>query len=132
MRRMFMAFATILLLIGCNSEPPSVSSKRDVARLPPETKSLWARDLSDDDIPSLARLANLNFIDFSAGWATGPAKVSDRGLAELAKLNLPNLDFANLGFCENITDAGLEHLASLKQLKRLSLPRGYCALCGFI
>ena len=46
----------------------------------------------DSDIPSLARLHELSDLDFSGGMVVEEAKITDDGLAELAKLNLRHLE----------------------------------------
>lgn len=91
----------LLVLSGCGNSPPSVETKRDIERLPASAQSIWARGLSDNDIPSLARLRELRTLDFSAGNGVMPAKITDEGLAELAKLDLPHLD--TLGWVGVIT-----------------------------
>ena len=50
-----------------------------------------------------------------------PAKITDEGLAELAKLDLPHLETLTLGWCDEITDAGLAHIVRMQTLTWLGL-----------
>lgn len=101
---------------ACGDWPPAVHSKRDVERLSSTEQSIRARGLSDVEIPSLSRLINLQRIDFQGGWAAYQSRITDAGLAELAKLNLPNLEEMDLGKCPAITDAGLEQIGKIPTL----------------
>jgi hypothetical protein len=113
----------LLVMAGCGGKwPPIVNTKRDIERLPPSQRSIRARFLSDSDIPSLARLRELRTLDFSGGNAVGPAKITDDGLAELANLDLPQLETLTLGWCDEITDAGLAHIARMQTITWLGLP----------
>jgi hypothetical protein len=107
---------------GCGDSPPSVKTKRNIERLPASQPSIGARGLSDNDIPSLARLTELRILDFSRGWGAMPAKITDEGLGELAKLDLPHLETLTLGWCDNVTDAGLVHLGRMQTINFLGLP----------
>src|SRR5207244_4430402 len=80
----------LLVMAGCGKWPPIVKTKRDIERLPASQHSIRARGLADSDIPSLARLRELRTLDFAGGNAIEPARITDEGLAELAKLDLPN------------------------------------------
>ncbi|MCK6448328.1 MAG: hypothetical protein L6Q99_18220 [Planctomycetes bacterium] len=115
---------------ACGPYPPSVADRSDVDALPIETRSLHARRLRDDDLPSLARLVNLELLDFTAGFARNDlttgfeprrAAITDRGLAKLAALELPSLRTLHLSYCEEITDVGMADVARMQQLERLSL-----------
>ena len=112
---------TTLFSVGCGDWPPVVNSKTDVERLSTTEPSIRARTLSDVEIPSLSRLVNLRRIDFQGGWGAYPSKITDAGLAELAKLNLPNLEELDLGRCPAITDAGLEQIGKIPTLTFLIL-----------
>ena len=101
--------------------PPIVNSKRDIENLPASQRSVRARFLPDSDIPALARLRELRYIEFASGNAVGPAKITNEGLAELAKLDLPDLDAISLGWCDEITDAGLAHIVRMRTIKTLHL-----------
>ena len=111
----------VLLITGCGHYPPVVETAADVQRLPTSEKSIRARGLADDDIPSLARLRGLKYIDFSSGVAVEKAKITDKGLEQLAKLDLPNLEELDLGWCDNITDAGVAHVCKIRTLTMLLL-----------
>ncbi len=113
---------TLLVMTGCGRNwPPIVNTKRDIERLPPSQRSIRARGLSDSDIPSLARLRELRTLDFAGGNAVMPAKITDEGLAELAKLDLPNLETLTLGWCDEITDTGLAHIGRMQTITWLGL-----------
>jgi hypothetical protein len=101
--------------------PPIVDSAQDIERLPALTTWVSARGLSDADIPALARLGHLRDIGFTSGWKDEKAKIKDAGLAVIAQLPLPDLDILDIGFCENITDAGLIHLAEMQTVTQLLL-----------
>jgi hypothetical protein len=112
----------LLALAGCGSHfPPIVNTKRDIEGLPVTQQWIRARGLADSDIPSLARLQELSTLDFAGGNRVEPAKITDQGLAELAKLDLPHLELLTLGWCDEITDAGLAHIVRMQTLKRLHL-----------
>ena len=117
-----LALLTMMLcLVGCGKWPPVVDSKRDIERLSPSTPSIRARALPDADIPALARLQQLRILDFSGGQAVTNASITDRGLAQLAALKLPQLETLTFGYSTNITDAGLVSIARMQSVKWLSL-----------
>jgi len=111
----------ILAVPGCGKWPPVVNTKRDIERLPASQRSIRARGLADGDIPSLGRLRELRTLDFSGGDAVKPAKITDEGLAELANLDLPDLETLTLGWCDEITDAGLAHIGRMQTITWLGL-----------
>jgi hypothetical protein len=111
----------LLLFAGCGRWPPIVETKRDIAELSQLEKSIRARGLADDDLAQLTRFQDLATLDFSGGHAVKPAKITDAGLARLAELKLPKLDMLNLGYCTNITDAGLAHVGRMENITWLSL-----------
>jgi hypothetical protein len=114
--------AAALWLCACSSDlPPTVESKAEVDRLPVSTSAVGARFLPEAELTSLERLSELSNLSFAAGCAVGPAALNDAGLAKLATLDLPKLDFLILGYCENITDAGLAHVAKMPTVVWLSL-----------
>ena len=116
-----LALTAFLLLCGCGPWPPIVDTKRDIERLPVSETSVRARGLADIDIPSLAHLRQLRTLDFSGGNAVESARITDSGLARLSKLNLPHLETLTLGYCANITDAGLAHVGQMHTVSWLSL-----------
>src|SRR5438445_4561536 len=101
--------------------PPIVDSKQDIAALPSSTLRVRARGLPDADIPALSHLPLLKHLDFGAGRKALAAPISDKGLASLSSLGLLRLDFLMLGYCTNITDAGLPHIAKMRSITWLSL-----------
>jgi hypothetical protein len=109
-------------LLGCGEWPPIVESARDIKRLPATEPSIRARGLSDDGIGALNHLRQLTILDFHGGRAVKECELTDRGLAELAKLELPRLETLTLGWCGRITDEGLDDVAKLKNLTWLGLP----------
>jgi hypothetical protein len=111
----------LLMAFGCGKWPPVVDTARDVERLPLSERSVRARGLPDRDIPSLARLRQLRYLDFGGGKAVKDAKISDDGLAKLARLDLPDLDWLALGWNGRITDAGLDNIRRMKKLDGLLL-----------
>src|SRR5207244_4388940 len=102
-------------------DPDNVDSADVVRRIPANFVSIHARRLPDDDIPSLLVLTNLQNLHFSRGSAAFPAKITDKGLARLASLTLPNLHYVDLGFCGKITEAGHGHVAKMNQLTGVSI-----------
>jgi hypothetical protein len=115
-------FAILLIVAqGCGRYPPVVDTASDVRHLPASEKSIRARGLADSDIPSIARLRELNYIDFSSGMAVEKAKITDEGLEQLANLDLPHLDTLDLGWCNNITDAGVAHVCRIQTITMLLL-----------
>jgi hypothetical protein len=111
----------LLVVLGCPTEPPSTDSAADIKRLPVSTKSLLARRLPDSAIPALARLQQVDDLDFMAGCAVEDALITDEGLARLGQLNLPKLETLALGYCDNITDAGLAHVGKMESVTVLIL-----------
>jgi hypothetical protein len=116
--------------LACGPYPPSVSDRGDIESLSTDTPSLHARSLRDEDIPALQRLANLEYLDFESGWARNDittgfkpwrAPLTDCGLALLSTLALPKLETLGLGHCASITDAGMEHVAKMTQVRTLIL-----------
>lgn len=83
--------------------------------------SLHVRSLSDADLIQLQHFDQLNYIDFYSGWGLGEAKLTDIGLKNLSQLNLPRLESLMLGYCNKITDEGLQYVATIKTLKYLNL-----------
>lgn len=112
---------TTLFSVGCGDYPPVVNTKKDVERLSVTESSIRARTLSDDEIPSLSRLVSLRRIGFQGGWRAYPSKITDAGLAELAKLKLSSLEELDLGKCPAITNAGLEQIGKIPTLTFLIL-----------
>lgn len=120
-RALSSALVLALTVSGCGYWPPIVDTARDIERLDSSQASVRARGMPDSDISSLARLSNLHDLDFGGGWAVMPAKITDEGLARLAKLDLPKLDTLSLGWNDNITDAGLDSICQIKPLTMLML-----------
>jgi hypothetical protein len=118
----FVALAYPLLVLNAAGDwPPIVDSKRDVEHLPRSTTRIRARALPDADIPSLSRFPLLEDLNFGAGRKAVAAAITDKGLAHLASLRFQSLDILMLGYCTNITDAGLPHVAQMHSVKWLSL-----------
>lgn len=101
--------------------PPIVESKQDIAALPPSTPRVRARGLHDEDIFALSHLPLLKDLDFGGGRKVLAASLTDKGLANLASLDLQRLDTLMLGYCTNITDAGLSSVAKIGSITWLSL-----------
>lgn len=116
-------FLSILLLhcVACSHWPPVVKSAKDVSRLRESEASVRARSLTDSDITSLARLQNLRYLDFGGGWAVEDAAITDTGLRELSKLDLPLLEHLDLGHCFSITDSGVAHISTMHSLTLINL-----------
>jgi hypothetical protein len=118
---------TILVLVsGCKPKQTDkwgaiLSSTADIQAADRSTTSVRARGLADQDIPSLVFLPHLQDLDFYSGSAGEKAKLTDKGLHHLSELDLPCLTTLFLGFVEDITDAGLRDVATLKHIKTLGL-----------
>ena len=69
----------------------------------------------------MARLRHLEWIDFYGGWGVEKAKITDEGLAKLSRLDLPELDNLAIGYCGNITDAGLAYVGQMHTVSTLIL-----------
>jgi hypothetical protein len=114
--------ATLLDIFGGPSSPQdNVDSADVVKRLPRSTKTIHARFLPEKDFASITNLPELKHLQFSRGWAAGPAKITDQGVARLASLNLRSLRGVDFGFCQSITDTGLVHIARMDWLHWLSV-----------
>ena len=98
--------AFLLAICACNTTPPRVESSREVAHVRATAPSVGARFLPDSDIPSLSRLRQLDWLDFTHGWGGGPAPITDEGVRQISEMDLPRLEWLQFGFCENITDVG--------------------------
>jgi hypothetical protein len=109
-----------LALNSCGKDPTVVRSARDIRQVPQSIVSMHARSLPESDLPELARLPQVRHLSFTRGFARYPATISDDGLARLASLQL-NLESLSLGFCDKITDAGLERVARINSLTALSV-----------
>jgi hypothetical protein len=111
----------LALFVACGPYSPIVDSKKDVQRLAPSEEVIRCRGLSDEDIPSLRHLPRLKYLQFGAGHLATPAKITDKGLARLAQLDLPRLEHLDLGHCSNITDRGLLDVSTMQKLTLLNL-----------
>jgi hypothetical protein len=111
----------LICMCGCGDWPPVVESSADIQQLPVTEPSVRARGLADSDIPSLARLRDLEALDFWGGHAVKEAKITDSGLDELAQLDLPKLESLMFGDCDKITDAGMIYLGQMDNVKWLHL-----------
>lgn len=120
MRKLLICFVACGALIGCGKWPEIVDSVKDVEALPSTITSIRARGLPDGAVASLARLTNLVIIDFNGGSAVGPARITDRGIAILASLQLLRLETLTLGQTE-ISDDALADLAKMETVRWLSL-----------
>jgi len=101
------------LLPACMSMPPKVHNMKDALRLPPETTSVSARGLADEDMRALFRFPNLRFLTFGIGAANVDAKITDEGLAILAERAWPALTGLQVRTNRHITDQGLETLSQM-------------------
>jgi hypothetical protein len=111
----------VFLLPGCGYHPPAVDSRTEVLRLDQAHVALRVRGLPDEDIPSLASRKDLRMLFFSDGHAVMEAKITDRGLRELARLRLPDLHLLDLGHCDQITDSGFVDVSRISTVTRLAL-----------
>lgn len=100
---------------------PIVNNSVDLQKRDKSLTQLRARSLSDADIMLLQQFSQLNYLDFSGGWKVEDAKLIDAGLKKLSELNLPKLEELMLGYCNKITDDGMQFVATIKTLKYLSL-----------
>lgn len=100
---------------------PNVFSLSDINKRDKSLTTLNVRFLSDVEILELQQFKQLYRLDFHRGPAMGEAKLTDEGLNNLTKINLPNLDWLMLGKCNKITDAGMQYVAKIENLKYLSI-----------
>ena len=119
--RILSTLAVFMVFNALTDWPPIVESKRDIAALPSSTPRVRARGLHDEDILALSQLPLLKHLDFGEGRKALAAPITDKGLAHLSSLDLHRLDFLMLGYCTNITDAGLSSVAKMGSIKWLSL-----------
>jgi hypothetical protein len=116
-------FALLLALasVAQCSEVDNVYSADVVRRLSPSTVTIHARRLPEADFTSLTNLTKLENLHFSRGFAAFPAQITDAGLAQLVALKLQSVRFLDLGFCSNITDDGLTHVAKMRSLTGMAV-----------
>lgn len=100
---------------------PNVFSLSDIKKRDKSLTSLNVRFLSDIEIIELQQFRQLKYLNFHRGLAIGEAKLTDDGLKNLTKLNLPQLEWLMLGICNKITDTGMLYVAQIENLKYLSL-----------
>jgi len=120
-QRIICTLAVFMALNAFADWPPIVESKQDIEALPTSTARVRARGLHDSDIPALSHLSLLKHLDFGEGRKAFVASITDKGLAHLANVDLQHLDFLMLGYCTNITDAGLASVAKMRSITWLSL-----------
>jgi hypothetical protein len=116
-----------IALIGCGgswrgSWPPVAKTSVDLAAVPSATRALRARGLSDDDMPDLERFHELVDLDFFGGWGVVENRLTDAGVAKLAALDLPHLEWLYLGSNLLPTDRAIADLLQMKSLRNLGLP----------
>jgi hypothetical protein len=109
------------VISGCGYHPPIADSGAAVLRLDQTHGALRVRGMPDEDIASLASRTDLRMLFFSEGHAVMEARITDRGLRELARLRLPQLHLLDLGYCGSITDAGIFQVSRMPTVTRLSL-----------
>jgi hypothetical protein len=119
--RIICTLAALMTLNAFADWPPIVESKQDIEALPASTARVRARGLHDSDIPALNHLPLLKHLDFGSGRKARVASLTDKGLAHLADVDLQHLDVLMLGYCTNITDAGLASVAKMRSITWLSL-----------
>ena len=115
-------FAVSVLITSCCKSfcwPPPVENASDVMNLDPSVTWIRARNLPDDDIYSLSTRKNIEILDFWGGWVTSELRLTDKGLKNLADINLPKLDRLELGYCDHISDKGLYYISQMDQIKSL-------------
>ena len=127
-RRAHIAGIVLLLLPACMSMPPKVYSTKDALRLPPDSASVSARGLADEDVRALFRFPNLRFLSFGIGVNDVDARITDAGLAILAERPWPMLRALQMHTNRHITDRGLETISQMEmpQLETLVLSANPC------
>lgn len=110
-----------LLLSACGEWPDVVKNKKDIDKLSKDTTIVRVRFLPDSDIMYLTKLKKLRHVDFSGGWGTGEAAITDRGVMDLANLGLEHLKTIDLGHNSNITNKSLQYIATIKSVEELLL-----------
>lgn len=114
--------ALALAAASCGkTPPPDAQNRSQIESLPVTTRMVQARGLSDADLPALARLKDLDRIDFGWGCMAFPSRITDRGLEILSTLDLPKLRHLAFGYCDHISDAGLAHLATMQRIAELQI-----------
>lgn len=98
-----------------------VKSSNDLMKRDKSSTQLSVRSFSDDELIQLKQFSQLNYLDFHAGWGIEEAKITDAGVKILSELTLPNLKCLMLGYCNKITDNGMQYLAKIQTLNYLSL-----------
>lgn len=111
----------LLTISGCGEWPDVVKNKNDIDNLSSNTTTVRTRFLPDSDIKYLARLEQLRQIDFSSGWGTGEAAITDNGVLNLVNLDLKHLQTVSLGHNNNITDKSLKHISTMASVEELML-----------
>ena len=111
----------LLILALTSGSWPVVENREDILEIDSCVEAIRCRGLSDQDIPALSRLKCLRGLSFGAGHKAVDSKITDHGLKELSKLDLPRLEQLNLSYNPAITDKGLYYLKDMVPLKSLIL-----------
>ncbi len=113
-----LAILVAVLLAAASRIPADLEELND---LPSDTDVIQARWLSEDLIPELARFTRLRMLDFESGQGARDSQITDAGLSQLARLDLPHLQILDLGYCDHFTSTGLQHVAQIDSLIHLGL-----------
>lgn len=116
----------VFLLTSClGYKTPTPESKEELFEMSPSTTWIRGRGLPDEAIPYLSRITGARSLDFEGGQATKKLRVTDIGLAKLAKINLPVAHMLRIGYCTHITDVGLSSISQMDNIEVLSLRACY-------
>jgi hypothetical protein len=105
---------------GCGKNPPSAANYQQLDRLSDREQLIRVSELSDSDIPHLARFRNLRQLDFVA-TPRRPFRLTPKGFDALAELQLPRLVTLQLGHSDGVNDESLAAVAKVQSLYTIQL-----------
>lgn len=127
--RMAIAITTTMLIAltpisCCGSQDASVcETAADIESLPSTDRSLRVRGIRDSDVAKLRRFACLESLDFYAGMARIPMRITSDGLRSIAEQRGPELRYLYIEHSHLMDDDALQAISGMRGLRGLQLRR---------
>ena len=103
---------------GCGHYPAPSSSAHSIKWASSSEHLIAIRGLPLEDWPKLEKFKKLSDLRVDKVFAP---QITDEHLKLLSHLKLPELGQVDLGYCSNVTDAGLRSLAAIPSIRSLNL-----------